>query len=577
MAVDYVAAFAHWGGAAWPLLLGWLFMLFYLLGHTADQYFAPTLSTLADRLRVPDNVAGVTLLAFANGAPDVFASIAAFTDASAGQVGVSALLGAGVFVTTFVVGVVVLAAEVRVFPRAFVRDILFYATALVLLVIFSVRGSVTLGISIAFVAVYVGYVAFVVVVEIMWSRRQHVADSSSGVVSAFWHVPAKQTRARSISDGEFGYTFITRTLPEDDDSFSIDMDSDDEGLPPSSLPSSSSSAMAPPADALFGSDGGDKTTFTAAVREDYFPEPSLAHRREEEAKQARMRQRLRSRSSVADFNRRWREQLRHRVRPSDWKSKSLAAKMFYLVELPTIIARRLTIPLLEKELWSRPLLAATPLFAPQFVLWVLGALSNRPVLLGMPLWALALPPSVAMAALLYCTTHRSRPPRNYWVQLVLLSLGFLLCVFWIYTLASELVALLTAMGQVSGMSPSLLALTVLAWGNSLGDLMANVSVARSGFSEMAIAGCYGGPLFNLLIGLGLSLLYQTATNYPHSSPLPADRFSNVALIFLGISLISSLVVVSCRGFSFPRRYGMALIGLYLIFSAVNILMAAGAF
>lgn len=34
--------------------------------------------------------------------------------------------------------------------------------------------------------------------------------------------------------------------------------------------------------------------------------------------------------------------------------------------------------------------------------------------------------------------------------------------------------------------------------------MANTSIARKGFAEMALTGCYASPLFNLVLGLGLS-------------------------------------------------------------------------
>lgn len=38
-----------------------------------------------------------------------------------------------------------------------------------------------------------------------------------------------------------------------------------------------------------------------------------------------------------------------------------------------------------------------------------------------------------------------------------------------------------------------MALTVLSWGNSLGDLVANVSVVKQGYGSMGIGACYGGP------------------------------------------------------------------------------------
>ncbi len=68
-----------------------------------------------------------------------------------------------------------------------------------------------------------------------------------------------------------------------------------------------------------------------------------------------------------------------------------------------------------------------------------------------------------------------------------------------------LVELLSAIGLIFGLSDTILGLTVLAWGNSAGDLVANTAVARDGFPIMALAAVYSGPLFNACIGLGLSL------------------------------------------------------------------------
>lgn len=44
-----------------------------------------------------------------------------------------------------------------------------------------------------------------------------------------------------------------------------------------------------------------------------------------------------------------------------------------------------------------------------------------------------------------------------------------------------------------------LGLTVLAWGNSIGDLSTNMAMARKGLANMAMTACYAGPLFNLLV------------------------------------------------------------------------------
>lgn len=53
-------------------------------------------------------------------------------------------------------------------------------------------------------------------------------------------------------------------------------------------------------------------------------------------------------------------------------------------------------------------------------------------------------------------------------------------------------------------------LTFLAWGNCLGDMSADVAMAKQGFGEMAITGTMAGPVFNVLVGMGLSMVLKFA-------------------------------------------------------------------
>ena len=63
-------------------------------------------------------------------------------------------------------------------------------------------------------------------------------------------------------------------------------------------------------------------------------------------------------------------------------------------------------------------------------------------------------------------------------------------VMWISTVARELVSLLDSMGLMLDISPVILGLTILAWGNSLGDLVTDTSLARQGYPQMAIGGVF---------------------------------------------------------------------------------------
>lgn len=49
------------------------------------------------------------------------------------------------------------------------------------------------------------------------------------------------------------------------------------------------------------------------------------------------------------------------------------------------------------------------------------------------------------------------------------------------------------------MCAQVLGLTVLAWGNSVGDMSTNMAMARKGLANMAMTACYAGPVFNLLV------------------------------------------------------------------------------
>ncbi|GLJ28072.1 hypothetical protein SUGI_0551180 [Cryptomeria japonica] len=80
--------------------------------------------------------------------------------------------------------------------------------------------------------------------------------------------------------------------------------------------------------------------------------------------------------------------------------------------------------------------------------------------------------------------------------------------------ARELLGCLAVLGIILKLPPAVLGLTVLAWGNSVRDLVADVAAAKAGQPAMDMAGCYAGPMFNMLIGFGLAPVIRTAHTYP---------------------------------------------------------------
>jgi len=159
------------------------------------------------------------------------------------------------------------------------------------------------------------------------------------------------------------------------------------------------------------------------------------------------------------------------------------------------------------------------------------------------------------------------------VGLARCSLGFIVSIAWISTVVNEVVAILQAVGLICGLSDAILGLTAFAAGNSLADLVADVTIARAGYPVMAISACFAGPLLNILLGIGLSGTYLLASGSSLSTPIyhidlsPTLLSSGVGLFCI---LVCILIFAIWNGFELGRKMGWSLIAGYGIIMTVNI-------
>ncbi|KAL6194127.1 hypothetical protein ACLB2K_035211 [Fragaria x ananassa] len=175
---------------------------------------------------------------------------------------------------------------------------------------------------------------------------------------------------------------------------------------------------------------------------------------------------------------------------------------------------------------------------------------------------------LVFGTLAYISTKRSGPPNNSKHLFPLLVGGFVMSVAWPHLTAEELVCLLESYGKILGINPSILGLTILAWGNSLGDLIANVAVAANGGADgaqIAITGCYAGPMFNTVVGVGVSLVLSAWSEYPSSYVIAIDHSLYETLAFLMGGLLWALVMLPNKNMKLDRYMGSGLIAIYLFF------------
>jgi sodium/potassium/calcium exchanger 6 len=117
-----------------------------------------------------------------------------------------------------------------------------------------------------------------------------------------------------------------------------------------------------------------------------------------------------------------------------------------------------------------------------------------------------------------------------------------------------------------------LGLTVLAWGNSVPDLITDVTMARTGFANMAMTACFAGPMCNMLTGLGLGFLALLRKSNAPTTPV---HLSGVTLVD-GLYLIANCAAFVAVGLAWhnrvPRHYALVLPCVYAVYLFMNLVL-----
>ena len=190
--------------------------------------------------------------------------------------------------------------------------------------------------------------------------------------------------------------------------------------------------------------------------------------------------------------------------------------------------------------------------------------------------------SLVLLIPLLLTTTPTHRPKAY--ETILSLAGFVVAIGWISTIANQVVAVLKALAVILNMSHAVMGLTIFACGNSLGDLVADITVANLGFPVMALSACFGGPMLNILLGIGLSgswILIRGAEHRHKKHPGKQIKYRSydievgTTLMISGVTLLFTLVAlavaVPLNKWKIDRKLGLCLIVLWVLSTGGNVL------
>ena len=147
---------------------------------------------------------------------------------------------------------------------------------------------------------------------------------------------------------------------------------------------------------------------------------------------------------------------------------------------------------------------------------------------------------ISLSVLIYYTSTKYEINKY---PIIIHFLTLILSLIWIWFTANLLISLLMAISTIININKYFLGMTILTYGNSISDLMLNLSLVNLGYSEMALSGSISGPLFNLLIGLGIPLIkLNIKSGNINIEIFIKDNLIGIICLFLLIGNLITLII-----------------------------------
>jgi len=172
----------------WPLMiligLWFIGLCFRVISAISEEYLSIALGNISKRLGLSEALTGVTLLAYANGSPDIISSMVAGDQDGGALLSIGALYGASLFTCNFVCASVIHStpgdSAIKLSKELFLRDIMTFFAATTILIFFGFLNISTLWVSLILFSIYATYVCIVGYQEYR-QRREREANGTEAI------------------------------------------------------------------------------------------------------------------------------------------------------------------------------------------------------------------------------------------------------------------------------------------------------------------------------------------------------------------------------------------------------------
>ncbi len=479
-----------------PIYITFCLLCFYIVTDTSNKYLSSSLTIISEKLRLSPNLAAMTLLSLGNGAPDVITAIVASGDDEDGlSLSIGALFGCGIVLTTLVVSLVIIFSknEIKIIPKMFVRETIFYLISLAIIGIIGITKKITLWEAILFISIYFINIIVAVIIEKTHKNKNKNNDIGEDKITSN---ESDTYLSNNEEKNEKAAEEIVAKINAEFSKVEADINISNENT------ISNSKIVINTAD----------QTQTTLI---------------EKPQRKKAKRNLFYRIKRHYFN-----------TVENYKELSLIKKVFYiLLDLPLNVLRDITIPAVEEKHFHRYIFCFFPFFGFLMCVTFINLWSSLIDNLLILILTISISLIISLILLYFLRNHQTLPN----TILPFCFINFVLSIVWIWAACNIIVDVLQFIGIIFNINSAFLGLTFLAIGNCVRDASLNYSLAKSGYGEMAVAGSFAGPLFNLLIGLGVSLIKQVIMK----GEIEFDFFasSNLPILTAYVTLILNLILI----------------------------------